>query len=71
MELDKEFYSRLVRAVAKRYADNEEEREEMIKAGWIGLYCASNSFRENSGIKFLSYAIWFIVRSVREVKGKV
>ena len=71
MELDKELYSRLVIAVAKRYADNDEEMEEMITAGWVGLYCASNSFKENSGIQFLSYAIWSIVRSVREVKGEL
>lgn len=70
MELDKELYSRLIKAVAKRYAEDEEEMEEMIAAGWVGLNRASNSFKEDAGITFISYAIWFIARSARDVKGK-
>lgn len=47
---------RLVAHIAKKYAKNEQEMEEYISIGTIGLIKAINSFKENKGFKISTYA---------------
>lgn len=53
-----------VKAIAKRYSANETELEELITAGAIGLMEAEKQFDKESGFRFISFAVWFIRRSI-------
>ncbi len=64
MDSKLEKYRLFVKAVAKRYASNEAEMEELIAEGTIGLAEATEHFNEDSGIQFISYAVWYIRRSI-------
>lgn len=48
---------RLVAHVAKRYAGAEEEKDDLISIGTIGLMKAVDSFKPDYGSKFSTYAI--------------
>lgn len=48
---------RLVAHVAKRYANSEEDSEELISIGTIGLLKAVSTFKSDYGSKFATYAI--------------
>ena len=47
---------RLVAHIAKRYAGNEQELEELISIGSIGLIKAINSFKGEKNFKISTYA---------------
>lgn len=47
---------RLVAHIAKRYASNEQELEDMISIGTIGLIKAINSFSPDKNYKISTYA---------------
>ena len=47
---------RLVAHIAKRYANNEQELDELISIGSIGLIKAINSFKEEKNFKISTYA---------------
>ena len=64
MNSELEQYLPLVRAVAKRYTSEENELEELITAGTIGLMEAEEKFDKDSGVRFISFAVWFIRRSI-------
>lgn len=48
---------RLVAHVTKKYASSEEEMEELISIGTIGLIKAVSSFKADYGNRFATYAI--------------
>ena len=64
--MDSEYneYLPFVRAVAKRYVEDGIDLDDLIEAGYIGLVEAKAHFNEDSGIRFITYAIWFIRRSI-------
>ncbi len=69
---------RLVAHVAKRYASNEQELEELISIGTIGLIKAINSFSSDKGFKISTYAskcveneILMSIRSNKKLKSEV
>ena len=71
MDSELEKYLLFVKVVAKRYASNEAEMDELIAAGTIGLVEAAEHFNEDSGIQFISYAVWYIRRSIETcIKSK-
>lgn len=47
---------RLVAHIAKRYATNEQDLDELISIGSIGLIKAINSFKEEKNFKISTYA---------------
>ena len=47
---------RLVAHIAKKYAKNEQEMEDYISIGTIGLIKAINSFKDSKGYKISTYA---------------
>lgn len=55
---------RFVFAIAKRYATNETNLLDIINEGNIGLIKAIDTFDENLGYKFTTYAIWYITREI-------
>lgn len=69
---------RLVAHIAKKYSKNEQDMEEYISIGTIGLIKAINSFKENKGFKISTYAskcieneILMNIRSTKKINAEV
>lgn len=69
---------RLVAHVAKKYVNSQEDTEDLISIGTIGLLKAVDSFRQDYGSRFATYAIRCIdnemlmyFRSKKKMRGEV
>lgn len=69
---------RLVAHVAKRYSSSEEEMEDLLSIGTVGLIKAVNTFKADFGSRFATYAIRCIdnemlmhFRGKRKTRGEV
>jgi RNA polymerase primary sigma factor len=62
---------RFVISVAKQYQGTNAPLEELINEGNIGLIEAADKFDPTKGFKFISYAVWYVRRSINDyLKGK-
>ena len=52
--------------IAKKYRGQGVALEDLISEGNLGLTKAIDKFDENKGIKFISYAVWWIKQSMQE-----
>ena len=57
---------RLVTAVAKMFKGYNLPMEELISAGNEGLISATENYDETRGLKFMSYAVWWIRQSIMQ-----
>lgn len=55
---------RFVISVAKMYQNQGMDLMDLISEGNIGLIKASQKFDPNSGLKFISYAVWWVKQSI-------
>jgi RNA polymerase primary sigma factor len=55
---------RFVYSLAKIYSKDESEVLDYVNEGNIGLITAIDSFDPTKGIKFITYAVWYIRRSM-------
>ena len=69
---------RLVAHVTKKYSVNEDESEELISIGTVGLIKAVSSFKADYGSRFATYAIRCIeneilmyLRRTNKLKGEI
>lgn len=61
---------RFVISVAKQYISKELLLEDLVNEGNIGLINAANKFDPRKGWKFISYAVWWIQKSILEYINK-
>jgi RNA polymerase primary sigma factor len=57
---------RFVISVAKQYQGPNAPLEELINEGNLGLVEAADKFDPTKGFKFISYAVWYIRRSIND-----
>jgi RNA polymerase primary sigma factor len=55
---------RFVISVAKKYTNNNNDLEDLINEGNIGLLMAVNNFKHDMNVKFISYAVWWIRKNI-------
>lgn len=65
-----ESHLKFVFDVAKSYKGKGVPLEDLISEGNIGLTKAINRFDENKGVKFISYAVWWIKQSILDCLRK-
>lgn len=58
---------RFVINVAKRYAGYDISFQDLISAGNLGLIEAARRYDPSKGVKFISYAIWWIKQSIHQL----
>ncbi len=61
----KQIRLRFVEAVAKQYQNRGLSLEELVEEGNKGLIIAAKQFDEQRGLKFPSYAVWWIRNSIK------
>jgi len=61
---------RLVRALAARYSGRGVPFEDLVQEGTIGLMRAVEKFDHRRGLKFSTYAVWWIRRSLLDAIGE-
>lgn len=71
---DKQALSRLIQAnlrfvvnIAKRYAGYSISFQDLISAGNLGLIEAAKRYDPSKGVKFISYAVWWIKQSIHQL----
>ena len=57
---------RFVVNIAKNYRNNNVPFADIISEGNIGLIRAAHKFDPSKGVKFISYAVWWIKNSINE-----
>ena len=55
---------RFVYSLAKIYSKNEDEVLDYVNEGNVGLITAIDTFDVTKGMKFITYAVWYIRRSM-------
>ena len=60
---------RLVQALAARYRGRDVPFEDLVQEGTVGLMRAVERFDHRRGVKFSTYAIWWIRRSLSDAVG--
>lgn len=57
---------RFVVKIARKYANDQEQKKTLISAGNEGLLIALERYDPERGTRFLSYAAWYIILFIRE-----
>src|SRR2546422_8012213 len=63
-------YTTLFRSVAKKYQNQGVSLSDLINEGNLGLIRAADKFDETKGIKFISYAVWWIRQAIVQARAE-
>jgi RNA polymerase primary sigma factor len=61
---------RFVVSVAKRYQNQGVPLSDLVNEGNVGLIRAAHKFDETKGIKFISYAVWWIRQAILQAMSE-
>lgn len=61
---------RFVVSVAKKYVSGNIPLEDLVNEGNIGLIIAANKYDPKTGYRFISYAVWWIQKTIMEYLSK-
>lgn len=61
---------RLVYYAARKYLDKGMEMDDMVQEGVLGLMRAAIKFDAGVGVRFSTYAYWWIQQAIRQAIGK-
>ncbi len=64
-------YENLVAAIVAKYNTRTETREDILQAGNVGLMHALERFDDTRGVKFATYATWWIRNSIQRYFERV
>jgi RNA polymerase primary sigma factor len=56
---------KFVVSVSKQYIRNGVELEDLISEGNLGILDAAKKFDSNENVKFISFAVWYILKRIR------
>src|SRR4051794_26264709 len=60
---------RLVHSLAQRYRGRGAHHDDLVQEGTLGLVRAVEKFDHRRGLKFSTYAVWWIRRSLTDAVG--
>lgn len=61
------FYLPFVILISKKFFNKGVEKNDIIQTGILGLYEAIDRFDINKGVKFLTYAVWWIKTYIKNL----
>ncbi len=61
---------RFVVSVAVKYSDSRIPLVDLINEGNIGLIKAAEKFNPDKGVKFITYAVWWVVAAIKHALAK-
>lgn len=61
-----EKYQLLVYKIARRFCTNNADYEDLVQAGLMGLFKASKRFDITKGVKFTTFATYFIIGAIKD-----
>ena len=59
-------YTPMVRTIARQFTKNPIEMKDLMQEGYIGLIEAAKRYDPDAGVKFDSYASWWVRKYIRE-----
>lgn len=61
-----EKYQLLVYKIARRFCTNHTDYEDLVQAGLMGLFKATKRFDITKGVKFTTFATYYIIGAIKD-----